>query len=103
MLTAGFYLGASVSGVLCQTSVTPKTKPFAPQQVSSSQQVPENHFPPELLEYFKGDWSGAGKFAKSGKDVASDFSFVADMENQCLVVRQKERAQHFSIYRSLEL
>jgi hypothetical protein len=46
--------------------------------------------PPDIVNYFNGDWAGKGKFT-SGKDIESDFSFVPDLEGQCIVVRQKER------------
>ena len=101
ILATVFCLATSALSVLCQTSVKPENKTAAPQQVSSSQQSAEYHFPPELLEYFKGDWSGAGKFAKSGRVVESDFSFVADAKNECLIVRQKERAPNTFQYLAL--
>ena len=47
--------------------------------------------PPGLISYFAGNWSGKGKFASSGKDLESDFSFVPDPETQSLLVRQKEK------------
>ncbi|MGA9307382.1 MAG: hypothetical protein WBW31_18410 [Candidatus Sulfotelmatobacter sp.] len=46
--------------------------------------------PPDIVDYFNGDWAGKGKFT-SGKDIESAFSFVPDLEAQCIVVRQKER------------
>ena len=92
ILTIVLYLGASIQGVLCQTSGTTENKNAAPLQSSSNRQTAKNHFPSELFNYFKGDWSGAGKFAANGKDVASDFSFAPDLDNQSLVVHEKERA-----------
>ncbi len=47
--------------------------------------------PPDMVAYFAGDWTGSGAFARSGKPLASDYSFVPDIENQCLVVHQKEK------------
>jgi hypothetical protein len=47
--------------------------------------------PPDLVAYFSGNWTGSGAFVKSGKPLASDYSFVPDIENQCLVVHQKEK------------
>ena len=46
--------------------------------------------PPDIVNYFNGNWAGKGKFT-SGKDIESDFSFVPDLEGQCIVVRQRER------------
>jgi len=50
-------------------------------------------FPADLVHYFSGNWAGKGKFA-SGKDIESDLSFVPDLENQCIVFRQKEKPPH---------
>jgi hypothetical protein len=47
--------------------------------------------PPDMVSYFAGNWTGSGAFAKSGKPLASDYSIVPDIENQCLVVHQKEK------------
>jgi hypothetical protein len=47
--------------------------------------------PPDLVAYFAGTWTGAGAFAKSGKPLASEYQFVPDIENQCLIVHQKEK------------
>lgn len=47
--------------------------------------------PPDMVAYFAGNWTGSGAFAKSGKPLASDYSFAPDIENQCLVVHQKEK------------
>ncbi len=44
-----------------------------------------------MVAYFAGNWTGSGAFVKSGKPLASDYSFVPDVENQCLVVHQKEK------------
>ena len=43
-----------------------------------------------ILAYFGGNWHGSGSFA-TGKPIASDMSFVPDLESQCLLVRAKER------------
>jgi hypothetical protein len=45
---------------------------------------------PDIANYFNGDWAGKGKFT-TGKDIESDFSFVPDLEGQCIVVRENER------------
>lgn len=93
ILTAVFYIVVSATSVLSQASVTPETKATARENVQPAPlQTQKTNFPPELLEYFKGDWSGVGRFTKSGKEVASDFSFAPDLENQSLVVHEKERA-----------
>jgi len=47
--------------------------------------------PSDLINYFAGNWSGKGKFASSGKNLESDFSFVPDPETKSLLVRQKEK------------
>ena len=46
--------------------------------------------PVDLVEYFRGNWAGKGKFANS-KDLESDLSFFPDLANQCMVVRQREK------------
>ncbi|MGA8866630.1 MAG: hypothetical protein WB510_06655 [Candidatus Sulfotelmatobacter sp.] len=46
--------------------------------------------PPDVVQYFAGDWAGEGKFT-TGKNIESDFSFVPELENQCVLVRQKEK------------
>lgn len=102
ILTTVFFVVVSAVSVLCQTSTVPESKTNAPLQTSSSPQAQKTTFPIDLLEYFKGDWSGVGRFIKSGKEVASDFSFAPDLENRSLVVHEKERAQHISLYCSLE-
>jgi hypothetical protein len=56
--------------------------------------TPKGSLPPDLVSYFAGNWTGKGAFAKSGKELASDYSFVPDIENQCLVVHQKEKPPH---------
>jgi hypothetical protein len=58
----------------------------------SATQAGKGSVPADLMNYFAGKWSGKGQFANSGKELESDFSFVPDLENQCLVVRQKERS-----------
>ena len=61
------------------------------QNSSQAAQTPQKALlPPDIVDYFNGDWAGKGKFT-SGKDIESDFSFVPDLEAQCIVVRQKER------------
>ncbi len=55
-----------------------------------SPQTPKGSLPPDLVKYFAGNWTGKGAFVKSGKELASDYSFVPDLENQCLVIHQKE-------------
>jgi hypothetical protein len=48
--------------------------------------------PADMVAYFAGNWSGQGAFEKSKKPLASEYSFVPDIEKQCLVVHQKEKA-----------
>ena len=47
--------------------------------------------PSDFISHFGGNWSGKRRFASSGKDPESDFSFVPDPETQSLLVRRKER------------
>jgi len=62
----------------------------APQSSSQAAQTSQKALlPPDIVNYFNGDWAGKGKFT-SGKDIESAFSFVPDLEGQCIVVRQKE-------------
>jgi hypothetical protein len=63
----------------------------APQSSSQAAQTSRKALlPREIVNYFNGDGAGKGKFT-NGKDIESDFSFVPDLEGQCIVVRQKER------------
>lgn len=64
---------------------------LAVAQNSSSVQAPEKpHLSQDLVSYFTGDWTGKGRFT-SGRDLESDFSFVPQLENQCVLVHQKEK------------
>jgi hypothetical protein len=58
---------------------------------TASSSPAKGSLPPDLVAYFTGSWSGQGSFAASGKPLASEYSFVPDIENQCLVVHQKEK------------
>jgi hypothetical protein len=63
----------------------------APQSSSQAAQTSQKALLPlDIVIYCNGDWAGKGKFT-SGKDIESDFSFVPDLEGQCIVVRQRER------------
>jgi hypothetical protein len=65
---------------------------FAVAQNSSSVQTPDKpRLPQDLVNYFAGDWSGKGRFT-SGRDLESDFSFAPQLENQCVLVHQKEKS-----------
>lgn len=72
----------SVTEAYAQTISQPTTSSVPSQKAS---------LPPDVVKYFSGNWSGKGKFT-SGMEVESDFSFVPDLENQCIFVRHKERA-----------
>lgn len=89
-----FYMMANILSVLCQIPLVAKANPalLPPQALSPVPGAPDKSFPTELVDYFKGEWSGAGKFTYSGKDVASDLSFASGLDNECLIVHQKERA-----------
>lgn len=70
------------TSAISQTTLQP-TPPARTQQKAI--------LPPDVLDYFSGDWVGKGKFT-TGKEIESDFSFVPDLANQCILVRQKERS-----------
>lgn len=57
---------------------------------SASEPPSGKSFPPDVLAYFSGDWSGEG-IAGSGDRVQSGLRFARDLENQCLLVREKEK------------
>src|SRR5580700_12150508 len=62
-----------------------------PQSSSQTAQTSQKaRLPPDMVNYVNGEWAGKGKFT-NGKDIESDFSFVHDLEGQCIVVRQKEK------------
>lgn len=75
--------------VVLSALVASAQKNFQPSVVSASKL--ETSLPADILNYFSGNWSGKGKFT-SGKEIESDFSFIPDLENQCILVRHKERA-----------
>jgi hypothetical protein len=63
-----------------------------PSSQSTSSTPPSKAFmPPDIVHYFSGNWGGKGKLIMSGKDVESDFSFVPEIEDQCILVHKKER------------
>jgi hypothetical protein len=43
-----------------------------------------------MLTYFSGAWTEKGKFAR-GEVIASDITFTTDLQNQCLVTREREK------------
>lgn len=47
--------------------------------------------PDELVEFFAGEWAGAGEFA-SGRKIEADVSFAPDLDGQWLVYRHADRA-----------
>ncbi len=59
---------------------------------SRLQQTGKGSVSAELMNYFAGNWTGKGRFASSGKELESDLSFTPELENQALVVREKERS-----------
>jgi len=53
----------------------------APQSSSQAAQTSQKALlPPNIANYFNGDWAEKGKFT-SGKDIESDFNFVPDLAN----------------------
>jgi hypothetical protein len=62
-----------------------------PKSPTVPQPTPKGSLPADMVSYFAGTWTGKGAFARSGKELASDYRFVPDIENQCLVVHQKEK------------
>lgn len=63
---------------------------FAAIGTARPQLQPKPAISAAILAYFAGNWHGSGTFA-TGKPIASDMSFVPDLENQGLLVRAKER------------
>jgi len=43
------------------------------------------------MEFFSGEWSGAGEFA-NGKKIEADVMFTPDLDNRILVYRHTDRA-----------
>jgi hypothetical protein len=78
---AGLVLFALVAALVFSSPLSPAV---------ASPQTPKGSLPADLVNYFAGTWTGKGAFEKSGRELASDYSFVPDLENQCLVVHQKE-------------
>ena len=65
----------------------PKSTPAAPKRT-----------PPDFIEFFAGEWSGAGEFA-NGKKIEADVTFTPDLDQQWLVYRHTDRAP--GIYKAL--
>src|SRR5581483_6465527 len=52
---------------------------------------PPIRLPQELIDFFSGEWSGAGEFA-NGKKIEADVSFAPELDSQWLVYRHADRA-----------
>ena len=57
--------------------------------LSPTKPLQETFLSPGVMAYFSGAWTGKGHFG-TGAAIASDISFVPDLENQCLVVKERE-------------
>lgn len=57
---------------------------------AKSRSAPPEKLPDDLVEYFSGKWSGEGEFA-SGRKIAADLEFHADLEGQWLAYRHVDR------------
>lgn len=64
--------------------------PPAPAQVAP--QPPRPVLATEFVDYFTGNWSGSGHFVRSGKPVASTFSFRLAHDHETLIVDHAEIA-----------
>jgi hypothetical protein len=64
--------------------------PQSASRSSPTKPLQENLFPRDVLTYFSGAWTGKGKFAM-GEVIASDITFTTDLQNQCLVMREREK------------
>ena len=72
--------------------------PLAALICACSAQTPSNGaqsahralLPPDIVSYFMGNWKGGGKFT-NGKELESELSFVPEIGNECILVRQKEK------------
>lgn len=86
LLILAFLLGGyaiSASRTAAQQAAAPKSGTQAAKPASKAA------FPPDIVEYFSGEWSGKGRFT-SGRELESKFSFAPDLEKQCMVVRHEE-------------
>lgn len=81
-LIAGLTIAADASAQEAKPAASPVPKPAAKKAVP---------LPADLMAFFSGEWTGAGKFA-SGKKIEADASFKADLDNQWLVYRHIDRA-----------
>jgi hypothetical protein len=72
-----------------------KTKPAVTSKPISTPASPAKSEPPirlpnDLIDFFSGEWEGAGEFA-SGKKIEADISFAPDLDHQWLVYRHTDR------------
>jgi len=82
------FAGVLTVPALSQENTT--TKPVAtpaPQRKFD----PPIRLPMELVQFFSGEWSGAGEFA-NGKKIEADVSFTAELDDQWLVYHHSDRA-----------
>jgi len=69
----------------------PQAATRAPATPASSERAGPQRLPEELVEFFEGEWTGAGEFA-NGKKIEADVSFAPDLDGQWLVYRHTDRA-----------
>jgi len=68
-----------------KTTTKPVTAPVPQRKFD-----PPTRLPVELVQFFAGEWSGAGEFA-NGKKIEADVSFTPDLDNQWLVYHHTDR------------
>ena len=78
ILLAGFNAIISAQEKI-QTKSVPLAKHETPKVV-----------PPEMAEFFVGEWVGQGEFS-SGKKIEADVSFTIELDNQKLLYRHADR------------
>jgi len=71
-------------------SVDAQNKP-APSPVPQQKIEPPVRLPKDLVDFFCGEWSGAGEFA-NGKKIEADAAFMPSLDDQWLVYRHADHA-----------
>ncbi|HYJ90783.1 MAG TPA: hypothetical protein VEV84_05720 [Pyrinomonadaceae bacterium] len=76
-----------------QNETTPAAAPTPQQKVD-----PPIRLPKDLVDFFSGEWIGAGEFA-NGKKINADVAFTPSLDNQWLAYRHTDRSPN--IYKAM--
>lgn len=57
--------------------------------ISAQEKTQTKIIPPDMAEFFSGEWEGQGEFS-SGKKIEADVSFTSELDNQKLLYRHSD-------------